>query len=134
MAIAVLPLLAANVWFIAQFASFAEQRSADIRGFARTVAPPGLRDGELAVDIELPAQLVQREVGVKIANIPFADEYAGMWVPMRSGPVTPPRWYLARAKLFGDTGTLRTIHGTYRIERRSPDGVLCLARLETSAR
>lgn len=130
LAVALVPLVAANGVYAARFAGYADQRSAEVRAFARSVAPAGLRDGDMAVDIELPAMLVQRETGVKIADIPFADEHAGIWVPMRPGAASVPRWYLARTKLFDGAGTITTIHGIYRIEQRSPDGSLCLARHE----
>ena len=130
LAAAAVPLVIANGAYAARFAGYADQRSAEVRAFARSVAPAGLRDGDLAVDIELPALLVQREIGVKIADIPFTDEHAGMWVPMRPGAVSAPRWLLARTKLSGDAGTIATIHGIYRVEQRSPDGSLCLARHE----
>ena len=63
-------------------------------------------------------------------NRHVADEHAGIWVPMRPGAASVPRWYLARTKLFDGAGTITTIHGIYRIEQRSPDGSLCLARHE----
>ena len=123
-------LVMANGWYVTRFAGYADQRSAEVRAFARGAVPAGLRDGDLAVDMELPVLLVQREIGVKIADIPFTDEHAGIWVPMRLGAASAPRWFLARTKLSGDAGTIATIHGIYRVEQRSPDGSLCLARHE----
>ncbi len=123
-------LVMANGWYVTRFAGYADQRSAEVRAFARGAVPAGLRDGDLAVDMELPVLLVQREIGVKIADIPFTDEHAGMWVPMRPGDASAPRWFLARTRLSRDGATISTVRGIYRIERKSPDGSLCLARRE----
>jgi len=131
--LAALPLLVLNGQFVRGFAPYAASRAAQIEAFVRTLPGAEISEGTLAVDVELPALLVQGLVGRRLVHIPYADEHAASWVPQASPAAhPPPKLFLARTSLFGPDGTRKTIHGVYRIERRSADGSLCLARLDSS--
>ncbi len=124
---AALVMFTVNTKLLLAYAPYSDQRTEQIRKFVESVRPPNLSDGQLAVDVDLPGVLVSGWTGRRIANLPFADEYGAAWVPVRRD-ATAPEYYLARTKLFDASGNRTTVHGIYRIERKSPDDKLALAR------
>lgn len=125
-AAAALPLLAANAWQVAHYRVYAGERAAAVTEFVRTAVPSDLQDGDLAVDVELPALLVRDVAGRRLAHLPRVDEFRGVWVPRRPGE-PDPQWFLARAPLFTN-GVVTAPSGTYRAVARSPDGILVLGQ------
>ncbi len=125
-AAAALSLLAANAWQIAHYRAYADDRAREVTAFVRTAVPSELEDGDLAVDVELPALLVRDVTGRRLAHLPRVDEFRGAWVPRRPG-APDPQWFLARAPLFTN-GVVTAPSGTYRAVARSPDGTLVLGQ------
>lgn len=124
---AALVMFAVNTQFLLAYGPYSIKRTEQMREFVESITPLILSDGQLAVDVDLPGVLISRWTSRRIANLPFADEYGAAWVPVRRN-ATAPEYYLARSKLFDATGNRTTVHGVYRIERKSTDDKLVLAR------